>query len=194
MRAATTALDQLLTPIGFTRTKATWTRPAGPFIDVIDYQTDKSNTDVTLNCGVLDPEVYSYCWLRDPPARIQEPDCTVRARVGDLRPDRRDIWWPRSDGETAKALADAVAEELLPFVERMHSREAMAAWLEETRVVKRRYPPPIIYLAVLRFLAGDTKDACELLRELHAKATGPWQERVGEILVRLECDTASETR
>jgi hypothetical protein len=190
MRAAISALDQLLTPIGFTRTKATWTRPAGSFIDVIDYQTDKSNTAVTLNCGVLDPEVYAYCWPRHPPARLQEPDCTVRARVGDLRTDRRDVWWPKADDSTPKQLTEAVEEHLLPFIERMHSREAMAGWLEETRVVKRRYPPPIIYLAVLRFLSGDTAAACDLLRALRAKTSGPWHDRVGEILARLECDAS----
>lgn len=187
-RRLTTELDDVLTPIGFQRTKSTWTREAPPYVDVIDLQTSKAGASVTLNAGVLDPEVYAYCWGSEPPARLETADCTVRARVGELASERRDEWWPTAGASTPEQIEQALAELLVPFMARMHSRDAMIHWLEQTRVAKRRYPPPIIYLATLRFLKGDIPEACDLLRGLHASTSGPWQGRVSDILIRLECN------
>jgi hypothetical protein len=188
-RAFITHVDQVLAPIGFQRAKAIWRRRVTSFVDVIDIQVSKGHGSVTLNAGVLDPEIYTYCWASEAPSRPETPDCTVQARVGELASDRRDVWWSIDVPSTPTELSEAVTERLIPFVDRMHSRKTMIDWLEERRVVNRRYPPPIIYLAVLRFLSGEPDASCEILRGLYAKSAGPWRERVGEILTQLECTT-----
>lgn len=39
----------------------------------------------------------------------------------------------------------------------------MAQWLIDTKVIKKKYPVPIINLAILKFLLGDLAYSCELL-------------------------------
>ena len=183
-------MDGLLRPLPFHRHKATWNRRSGPFIDVIDVQISKSNDMFTINAGVLDPEVYRQSWPDEPKGIIQEPNCTVRARIGELAVGH-DLWWDLDDLRKQGMLdqiAETVTASVLPFIDRMHSREAMEAFLTETGVTKDRYPPPVIYLAILMYERGEREGACALLNELRQKiCSGPWKARVGEIAERLGC-------
>ena len=85
-------LDERLKPIGFVRHKDVWNRKLGTFIDVIDIQTSKAGDTITINCGVLNSEV-SKLFFGAPLAStsVDEPSCTVRARVGQLIDDK-DLW------------------------------------------------------------------------------------------------------
>jgi hypothetical protein len=180
-------VDTLLKSLGFDRAKLTWTRRSGLLIDVVDVQVSKSGEAVTINAGVFDPEVFARCWGADPPTPIDETSCAVRARIGQLMPDDKDLWWPIDDDETPEHVADALAGKVVPFVESMHSREAMVQWLKEQGVVRQKYPAPIIYLAILLHLNGDELGACSLLSDLHRKALGAWRARAGEVSARLGC-------
>lgn len=179
-------LHELLAPRGFERQKRTWNRKSHTFVDVIDVQVSKAGDAVTVNTGVLDPDVYKGCWGTDPPAFVDEPSSTVRARVGQLMGDR-DVWWPISEAETPESVVEAVAANALTFVERMHSREAMVEFLMASGVLRQKYPPPIIYLAILRNDLGDNLGACSVLDELRKTARGAWRARVIEVSVRLGC-------
>jgi len=179
-------LDELLLPLGFERQKWTWNRRSGSLIDVIDVQVSNARDTATVNAGVIDPDVFKLCWGNDPPTPVDEPSCTVRVRVGQLIGDL-DVWWPISEAETPWKAVEAVSEKVLPFVERMHSREAMVEFLIATDVLRRKYPPPIIYLAILRDLAGDKPGACAVLDELRETALGAWRDAASEVSIRLGC-------
>ena len=85
-------LDELLTPLGFEWQKRTWNRRSGSLIDVIDVQVSKAGDAMTVNAGVMDPVVRLKCWGTDPPGFVEEPQCTVRVRVGQLI-GTKDVWW-----------------------------------------------------------------------------------------------------
>lgn len=184
VKVITTRLDRLLRPFGFAARKATWNRKSGPFVDVVNVQVDKSGDIITINAGVVDRDVHTLLW--GPPAQfIQETGCTVRVRIGELI-DGRDRWWEIDDVATPDAMADDITARVLPFLERMHSREGLRQWLVSTNVIRRRYPPPIISLAILEYLLGDPGKGRALLAELqNATPSAAWGARAAQIADQL---------
>lgn len=173
--------------MGFRRQKANWNRPSSSFVDVIDVQVSKAGDALTVNAGVMDSEVYKQCWGSDPPPLIDEASCTVRARIGHLTNGDKDLWWPIVDANTPQAVVELVAETVLPFLERMHSRKAMMEFLSTADVLRRKYPPPIIYLAIIKSDLGDKLGACSLLDDLRESVVGAWLTRISEISTRIGC-------
>ena len=182
----TARLDELLKPLGFERQKTTWNRKSDYFVDVMDLQISKTEDMITVNAGVLHPDVYTKCWGDDFPKSIEEPSCTVRARIGQLI-DGRDLWWQLNTNDVADEIADKVSKHVLPFLEQMHSADAMERFLTKAQVVKQKYPPPIIYLAILKHEQGDIDAAFSLLDDLKKKTVGAWQGKIGQIADKLSC-------
>ena len=185
-KAVIARMDELLKPLGFTRRKATWNRRSNSFVDVIDVQTSKAGDTMTINAGVLHPEVHRKCWTTELPAVIEEPECIVRARIGQLL-EGKDLWWRVGDARILDDVAKKVAAHVLPFLERMHSLAAMEQFLTNAKVTKQKYPLPIICLAILKSEQGDRTGACALLTELGEKSVGAWRTRIGEVAERLGC-------
>lgn len=185
-RTVTEKLDHLLNPLGFTRRNTAWNRTSGCVVEVMDVQVSKAGDTVTINAGVLDTEAHVILWENEQPEFVEVPTCTVSARIGELIGDT-DIWWQLSDDEVADNVCGAVTDHALPFVQRMRSRVAMVQWLTDTRVVKRRYPPEIINLAILQHFLGRSSEACALLAEVEKRAIGAWCARVAEVAERLDC-------
>lgn len=179
-------IDELLTKLGFARNNTSWTRRASSFVDVIDAQTSKGGDRFTINAGVLHTGVYLKCWGVEAAAVIQEPECIVRVRIGDLV-DGRDLWWPLDDVRLVEDVIDKLTGRILPFLDSMHSLKEMEHFLTTAQVTRRRYPLPIIYLAILQGENGDKASACALLGELGAKAVGAWKSRVNDVAVRMRC-------
>jgi Domain of unknown function (DUF4304) len=180
-------LDGLLKPLGFVRQKTTWNRRSASVVEVIDIQVSKAGDAVTVNAGVLDPEVHTILWGGRPSDPVEQPACTVCARIGELI-DGRDKWWQLSDNSAAVEAAEKVATHVVPFLERMRTREAMKRWLTDTEVTEKRYPPPIVNLAIIKSLLGETAEACALLGELQKKSLGAWRSRIVEVGGRLGCN------
>jgi hypothetical protein len=189
-KVVTAQLDYLLEPRGFVRKKETWNRRVDSLVDVVDIQISKAGDAVTVNSGVLDTDVHTTFWGSEPPEFIEQPYCTVCARIGELI-DGRDKWWPLGNNGTATEMAEKVTAHVLLFLERMHSREAMRQWLIDNEVAKKKYLPPIINLAILKSLQGDVAQGCELLAELQKKSLGAWQKRAAEVAARLHCERSS---
>jgi hypothetical protein len=184
VRVIKAQMDRLLRPLGFAVRNATWNRKAGSFVDVISVEVSKSRDTATISAGVVDRDVHALLW--GPPVLfIQEPLCTVRARIGELI-DNYDRWWEIDDVTTPGAMADDTAASVLPFLDRMHSREHLRQWLVSTKVTTRRYPPPIISLAILESLLGDPGKGRALLAELqnNTSSTG-WGARAAEVAAQL---------
>lgn len=185
-KAVINKLDNLLKPLGFTRQKAVWNRSLGHLVEVIDLQISKAGDIATLNVGVLDSDVHIKLWESEPPQFVDEAACTVRARVGELV-DGADLWWQLNDDQVTDNVYIAIKNYMLPFAQRMHSRQCMARWLTDAEVVKKKYPLPIINLAILQFLLGNPSEGCSLLGELQRNAIGAWRTRAVEVAGRLGC-------
>ncbi|UPK00370.1 DUF4304 domain-containing protein [Bradyrhizobium sp. 170] len=179
-------LNQLIAPLGFVRRKTTWNRESGSLVDVIDIQVSKAGDAVTASVGILDRGIHEIFWGDCSPELVEEPHCTVRARIGDLV-EGKDIWWQLNDSRCAADLVAKISSHGLPFLERTHTAEAIERHLADVRVTKRKYPPDIINLAILRFGRGDKIGACTLLTKLQKSNIGAWRARVGEIIERLGC-------
>ena len=179
-------LDRELTPKGFCRKKATWNREQGSLVEVVDIQTSKDGDAVTMNVGVLSRPIYLACWGRDAGSFIEEPFCTVRARVGQLL-DNKDRWWDVSSAAVAEEMVDCLAARILPFLERMRSLEAMRDWLASTGMPSPKSPLPSICFAVLQAQLGDISAACTALADLERKALGAWKARAQEVAARIGC-------
>lgn len=185
-KTVTARLDGLLKPLGFERQKTTWNRKSDSFVDVVDVQIGKTGDMITVNAGVLHLDVHAKCWGGDLPEFVEEPSCTVRARIGQLI-DGKDLWWQLDSDHVAGEIAENVSAHVLPFLEQMQSAEAMERFLTNAQVVKRRYPPPIIYLAILKHEQGDAAAARSLLEDLKKRTVATWQGRIGQIVERLSC-------
>jgi hypothetical protein len=179
-------LDHLLKPVGFLRQKAKWNRRVDSLVDVVDLQVSKAGDAITVNAGVLDTDVHAKLWGSAPPEFVDQPLCTVCARIGELI-DGKDKWWRLSEDSAVTEVSHEVAAHVLPFFDRLHSREAMEKWLSDTEVASKQYPPPIIGLAVLKSLLGKGEEACALLAEIHKKPIGEWRTRIVEVSARLGC-------
>lgn len=179
-------LDQLLKPLAFSRQNATWNRRAESVVDVIDVQVSKAGDTFTINAGVLDKEVHRKLWGGDPPELVEQPICTVGVRIGELL-DGRDKWWPMGDDEAVIDARRSVEGRVLPFLDRMRARRNMEQWLIDAGVTRKRYPMPIITLAIIKSLLGDLTQGCDLLTELQKKSVGAWRARAAEVAERLRC-------
>jgi len=182
----TARMDELLKPLGFSRHKGIWNRRTGSFVDVVDVQVSKANDAMTINAGVLHPEVHRKCWAAEAPPVIEEPLCTVRARIGQLVEDK-DLWWQLHDGGAGNDVVEKLNRYVLPFLERMHSIDAMEKFLSESEVTKQKYPLPVLCLAILKNERGDKTGACSLLAEFGKKTVGAWRTRINEVAQRLQC-------
>lgn len=171
-------LDKLLKPLGFNRKKTTWNRELDTFVDVIDVQVDKLKSAITVNAGVFNKYVHHKCWGEVTPAFIEEPLCTVRTRIGQLV-EGKDLWWSL---EEESDISEKINIYIFPFFEQMHNSTAMEQFLNDSRVIKQKYPPPIIYLAILRHQRGDHVGACSLLSDLKIKTIGAWKDRIDQVI------------
>lgn len=181
-------LNETLVPMGFTRRNTTWNRRSGQFIDAVDLQVSKSQDAFTVNAGVAEPMIYEACWQEKLREFVHVPDCIVRVRVGTLT-SGTERWWNLEDALGASEAASQVLTEVVPFLDDLHSPQALEQRLREEEVVKRRYPPPIIYLALLTHRRGEVQEACQLLHELaDATPSDAWAERVSLIRDGLRCD------
>jgi hypothetical protein len=183
-------LDRELAPRGFRRKKVTWNREHDSLVDVIDIQVSKSGNTVTMNAGVLSRPIYFTCWGRESKPFVEEPSCTVRARVGQLL-DNKDRWWDIGSESAADEMVECLGALILPFLDRMQSFKAMRDWLTSTGLPSPKWPASSVYFAVLQSQLGDMEGACSTLTELEGKALGAWKAGAKEVAVRIGCDRAS---
>ena len=179
-------LHAVLKPLGFRRRRRLWNRRSGVFVDVVSLEISKSGDAVTMNLGVHHPDVFRWVWGKDAPAFVAESHATVRARLGHLR-DRQDIWWSDDrfpDLEETRALCH---EQALPFLDSLHSIEAMERRLIAEKAEKDPYPLPRIHLALLRCARGDKAWGCSMLDEMLSAIGPPWAVRAEQAARRAGC-------
>jgi Domain of unknown function (DUF4304) len=173
-------IDAVLKPLGFLRRGAVWNRSSDFSVEVIDVQISRNGDTYTFNAGVLDKAAHEIFWAEGAPDFVEQPDCTVGVRIGDLI-DGKDKWW--DVGETG-SLEQSI-QLILAFLKDVHSREKMAQWLEDAEVTKKRYPPPIINLAILQALLGRAEASKSTLNDIESKVSGLWQGRTAKVREQL---------
>jgi hypothetical protein len=179
-------IDRLLRPLGFIKKKAVWNRKVGSLTDVIDIQDSKGRDSLTINAGVFRRDFFKFCWDIPIPTFVREPMCTVRSRIGNLF-GSKDVWWDQNDPNMIPDILEKLSTYVLPFLEQMHSSKAMEEFLDKTNVIKQRYPPPIIYLALLKNENGNRVGACNILSQLFEKTNTTWKPTVAQVRESLAC-------
>ncbi len=187
----TARIDRELTSIGFSRfaKKSTWNRQHHSLVEVIDIQISKTGNKVTMNVGVLERGVYFACWGRDAELYVEEPSCTVRARIGELI-DKKDRWWDVDSTSVADDMVACLSGYALPFLARMQSLKEMRDWLASQGAPTPRKILPSLCFAVLLSKLGDLDRACATLLELDSKVLGAWKGTAIEVSSRIGCDRA----
>lgn len=174
-------IDDVLEKYQFYRKGGLWNRDYTEFVDVIDFQISKSKDMFTLNAGVADKFVIQTCWGMGGSEMVEEPSCTVRARLGELL-HGRDMWWSLSDGDGVEEVLSGIQDAAIPFLQRNHNIEHMIETLENDPASKR-YPPGVIYLALLHHRKGESGRCREMFKSM--KLTGAWGQKASDILVAL---------
>lgn len=118
----------------------------------------------TINLGVHVPEVTDAIGYGEPKSWVQDYNCCIRARLGDVSGDIEDIWWHACFEE---GILSNVRERLitggLPWLQKHSTRDGILAELEgEDRVAGS---PPRIVMAIILAKRGKRDRARELLRE-----------------------------
>jgi hypothetical protein len=72
-------------------------------------------------------------------------------------------------------------------MERMHAHDAMHGFLVDAKGTDQAYPPPVIYLAILKAERGERDTACALLQSLGATTSETWKTRISQVAARLSC-------
>jgi hypothetical protein len=180
------ALHGLLGPLGFDRSKATWSRRHGSLVELIELQIDKSGALMSVNAAVVDLDVHATIWGTEPIAAIQEASGTARATLSELSRGQCAFWDLHQELDVT-AVAAAVSDHVLPFLARLDSREALAQWLSDAKAMDSRYPLDVLHWAVLQHLLGRRHAACDMLAALRAKKIGAWVQRTADVSQRLGC-------
>lgn len=185
------SVDELLRPLGFSRRNKTWNRKSPPFIDVIDIQISHLTDQVTINAGVIHREIYQGCWGSEARPFVQEPYCIVRTRIGQLI-DNYDIWWPLNQPDAVVEMPSNIKKYVLPFLEKMHSFENMAEYLyEANKRIISKYPPDVIFMALLKSKLGDHEGACEIILDYKRKFPDAWAEHMNRALEMIKKENSN---
>jgi hypothetical protein len=183
--------ERELSPLGFIRKKSTWNRAIGALVEVVDIQLSKTGDSVTMNAGVLSRRIYSECWGRSANQFVDEAECTVRARIGQLI-DGKDRWWSIDNLKASEEVVECIELYVIPFFARMKLPEEMCDWLVSTGAASSKYPPPTIYLALLQAELGNIDAACTTLVELERRALGAWKGSAQDIARRIGCGSVPD--
>lgn len=163
-----------------------WNRQFEWFTDVVDLQFSKSGDRVTVNAGVTHSALYARCWGKALSARVEIPQCIAKVRSGELLHDD-DTWWPTESMSAMEGIPNVITTKVIPFLDSMHSMQALETFLREKNVIRQRYPPSIIYLAILMCDRGERDGACSILGDLERTSVGGWKARIRDVSKSLHC-------
>lgn len=178
-------IDSILLPLGFSRKKMTWRRRTGDFEDIISVQLSKDRERFTLSMGVVDHVALALYGESPSSDGLQDHDCTVRARLGELL-DGLDLWWAAEKEVNLGQLGQQLTDIAVPFLETLHDPSLIIRRLELEASRLRGYPPPLIYIAIEKWRLGRHAEARKDLDELLASAPQAWKPRIVNIAGKLK--------
>jgi Domain of unknown function (DUF4304) len=198
-----TALKPLLTQAGFrVRGRAFNRQTTDGLTQVISIQMGASDPPGTtyipglrenmhgmfaVNLGVYVPEVAHYSGSPSK-AWIQEYDCCVRARLGELIGEGKEIWWhARSGDDVISDVRHCIEDTAFPFLDRFATRDGiLQEWAGRAENMGASRPPRIVS-AIILATRGEHDRSRELLVEQVRQATiNPGHKKyVAELAARL---------
>lgn len=173
-------LNELLEAYQFFKCGEIWNRQYPNFVDVLDLQISKSKDAFTINVGVASKFVIDACWGLVGFDVVEESKCTVRTRLSELL-HGRDVWWSLKDDDSINDALIGI-ENAVQFLQYNHSVDHMIETLQNDPASKR-YPPGIIYLALLQYEKGEFSLCRQMFEDM--KLTGAWRQKSSEILAKL---------
>lgn len=117
----------------------------------------------TVNLGVFVPEVGR---LQDAiPKAIQEYDCCLRVRLGQLGPHKRDIWWELRDALSLRSeISPLLVRAGLPWLDSLTTRDAILSQMQgHVEILWGGSTPPRILSAIILAERGRRAEARALL-------------------------------
>jgi hypothetical protein len=178
------AIHQRLKPRGFAKRGLAWSRTTPDWIDVIDLEVGKSRDIFTVNLGVVDPTVFERCWNQPVPRFARVEDCTVYTRLSELITGRH-RWLDVADLDSARDIPQLLETHGVPFLERLHSHEAMAD--ELSKGLSGLLPAEAFSLALIRARLGQIDTACAVLQDRRPRIPGIWADRFQLLHDELHC-------
>ncbi len=141
----------------------------------------------TVNLGVFVPEVAEYDVGGFRAGKlIHEYNCCLRARLGMIGPERRDLWWNLSDSsELAKDVMHRVSRDAFPWFDRFGTRDLILAEMSRETAGPFTTVPRIVS-AIIQAKRGDAVAARALLdRQIEETDKPRHAEYVRELAARL---------
>ena len=132
--------------------------------------------DFTINLGVHLPQVFELETPDVPPVFLQEYDCQIRIRLGQLLTDGVDVWWSATDSveETAARFPGLVEKFALPFLERFRTQEdVINEWRNAGELPFCNPGRSSLIAAVLLHADGDLAEATMALQNAIALNQNP---------------------
>lgn len=126
--------------------------------------TRSTHGELRINCGVYVPEVEEYTNGIRNKTFVQDYDCCIRASIGDLTPEQRDVWW-RIDGRSdlSSELREHLERYVVPFLDGFQTRDSVLARAGD--IWRGGCAPPRITCAIILARRGHADDARTLLRQ-----------------------------
>ena len=128
----------------------------------------------TVNLGVHVPEVAAN--HGDGPAKswIQDYNCCLRSRLGELGLERKDLWWSiRSRAQALDDLLPRISHDAMRFFATYGSREEILSALDGKTENMSSGNPPRIICAIILASRGDISRARKLLSEQALETRNP---------------------
>jgi hypothetical protein len=121
----------------------------------------------TINLGVYLASLARQLYRVPEGEWINEYDCHLRQRIGQLLPAPEDIWWSLSDARLATQVADqAWRDHGLPWLETVTTeRDIIDLYNRSGRVAVGFNPVAPVRIALMHMASGDLVHAEQLLRD-----------------------------
>jgi len=105
----------------------------------------------TVNLGVYVPEVAKHHGGGEAGKVAQDSHCCVRSHLGEVCPERADLWWLLSPSdELVGEMCKRLEEHGLPFLARFESRDAiLREWADVVNNPSAGSPPRIVRAIIL---------------------------------------------
>lgn len=152
----------------------------------------------TVNLGIYVPELHEYSFPGAKPSFVHEYDCWIRARLGNLGPEREDLWWElRAIPEEAADIFHRIERDAMPFFAKHETRgKILGEWMprrmtdEDTDFLKFTRSREQLACALILAKQGrrDEAKSC-LLAALEYQPNHPSSSRVRALLRELEIQT-----
>lgn len=118
----------------------------------------------TINLGVYVPSMRRTQGAKD--GWINDYNCQLRYRLGELLPERRDVWWNLEHADAGRDAARAIAEHALPWLDGLRSNADIVAAYRQSGVEHLGVNASgMLDIADLYLALNDRADAHELLSQ-----------------------------